>query len=114
MSLHSYCRPGPRDFAFSALLLAAAALLGGPAKAAGQTCDRRVLPRNDTLSVEAAARALTGDKPHDVHVVEACIVGTTTSVTLTTPRGPMLCERLQSTWAKRGGWKCDTPESRRE
>jgi hypothetical protein len=89
-------------------------MAAGPAKAADSGCDRRLLPRNDTLSVEAAARALTGDESHDGHVVEACIVGTTTSVTLTTPRGPMLCERLQSTWAKRGGWKCDTPESRRE
>ncbi len=75
-------------------------------------CDRRILPRNDTLSVEAAARALTGDKAQDIHVSEACIIGTTTSVTLTTPRGPMLCERLQSTWAKRGGWKCDVAEPR--
>lgn len=96
-----------------ALLLAAAALPSAGAGAAEPGCDRRILPRNDTLSVEAAARALTGDKPRDIHVLEACIVGTTTAVTLTTPRGPMLCERLQSTWAKRGGWKCDAPESRR-
>ena len=87
--------------------------MGGRAEAAEHACDRRVLPRADTQAVEAAARALTGDKPQDVRVTEACIVGTTTFVTLATPRGPMLCERLQSTWAKRGGWKCDAPESRR-
>jgi len=101
-----------RQLVFPALLLAAVALLGGRANAAEQTCDRRVLPRNDTLSVEAAARAFIGDKTQGVHVTEACIIGTTTSVTLTTPRGPMRCERLQSTWAKRGGWKCDAPERR--
>ena len=95
-----------------ALLFAAAALLSEPASAAEPTCDKRVLPRADTLSVEAAARAATGDKPEDIHVSEACITGTTTSVTLTTPRGAMICERLQSTWYKRGGWKCDTPRSR--
>jgi hypothetical protein len=100
-------------FALPAMLLAAAALQSPPAGATEQPCDKRILPHNDTLSVESAARALTGDKPHDVHVTEACIIGTTTSVTLTTPRGPLLCERLQSTWAKRGGWKCDTPEPRR-
>lgn len=103
----------PRHFVLTILLFAtAAATLGSPANAAEQSCDKRILPRNDTLSVEAAARALTGGKPHDVHVTEACIIGTTTSVTLATPRGSMLCERLQSTWAKRGGWKCDAPEAR--
>jgi hypothetical protein len=25
----------------------------------------------------------------------------------------MLCERLQSTWYKRGGWKCDAPTTTR-
>jgi hypothetical protein len=96
-----------------ALLLAIAVLLSEPAAAAEQpACDRRVLPRNDTLSVEAAARAATGSKPEDIHVSEACIIGTTTSVTLATPRGEMTCERQQSTWYKRGGWKCDEPRRR--
>jgi hypothetical protein len=101
----------PRSL-IAALLLAivAAALPGTPSNAADQQCDLRILPRADALSVEAAARAVTGDKPQDVHVSEACIVGTTTHVALTTPRGRMRCERLQSTWAKRGGWKCDAPE----
>ena len=82
------------------------------AEGADQTCDRRVLPRNDTLSVEAAARAATGEKPETIHVSEACITGTTTSVILTTPRGEMTCEREPSTWYKRGGWKCDEPRPR--
>jgi hypothetical protein len=83
--------------------------MSAPAEAANPPCDRRILPRADTQSVEAAARTLTGDKPQDIHVSEACIIGTTTSVTLTTPRGQMQCARLQSTWYKRGGWKCDVP-----
>src|SRR5689334_4576615 len=48
-----------------------------------QECDQRILPRPDTLSVEAAARAAT--KLGDVHVQQACIVGTTTAVTLVSP-----------------------------
>ena len=104
----------PRSTTVFALLLAAAALLGVRAYAADGSCDRRVLPRNDTLSAEAAARTALGSKADDVRVTEACIIGTTTHVTLTTPRGPMLCERLQSTWSKRGGWKCDTPAARHD
>ena len=98
-----------RPLALPPLLIAATVLFSAPAAATDQSCDRRLLPRNDTLSVEAAARAATGSKPEDVHVSEACIIGTTTSVTLTTPRGEMTCEREQSTWSKRGGWKCDKP-----
>ena len=97
------------------LLLAAATsvLLSGPARSAEDTCDRRLLPRNDTLSVEAAARAaLGGGKPQEIRVSEACIHGVTTFVTLTTPQGEMLCERERSAWYKRGGWKC-APEPRR-
>lgn len=105
----------PRVLMLPALLFAAAAALpSNPAEGAEPTCDRRLLPSADTRSVEAAARALTGDKPQEVHVSEACIVGTTTAVTLTTPRGEMLCERLQSTWYKRGGWKCDAPTQRHQ
>ena len=66
------------------LLFAAAILLNGPTKAAELPCDRRLLPHNDTLSVEAAARAATGERPNTIHVTEACITGTTTSVILTT------------------------------
>jgi hypothetical protein len=104
----------PRSTIVFALLLAAPALPSGRAEGAESNCDRRVLPRNDTLSAEAAARTAIGSKSDDVHVTEACIVGTTTHVTLTTPRGPLLCERLQGTWSKRGGWKCDTPAPRHD
>jgi hypothetical protein len=100
------------SFALPALLLAATAVLSEPAAAAEHTCDRRILPRNDTLSVEAAARAATGEKPETIRVTEACITGTTTSVTLATPRGEMTCEREPSTWSRRGGWKCDEPRHR--
>ena len=107
----------PRFLALSTLLIAATVLQNSPRAEAAESrpaaCDRRVLPRADTLSVEAAARSAIGEKPENIHVAEACIIGTTTSVTLTTPRGDMSCERLQSTWAKRGGWKCDTPGRRR-
>src|SRR5262245_934732 len=65
-------------------------------RAAAPSCDRRVLPRNDTLSVEAAARRFVGSTADNVHVTEACIQGTTTTVTLTTPTGFMTCERLPS------------------
>ena len=76
-------------------------------------CDKRVLPKNDTLSAEAAARIATEGKLPDLHVSEACIVGTTTSVTLiSNQRWTMTCTRLQSTWAKRGGWACSTPQLR--
>jgi hypothetical protein len=97
-----------------AVLLAAAVLFGVRAESAEAACDRRVLPRADTLSVEAAARATTGEKQENIRVSEACITGTTTSVTLTTPRGEMTCERLQSSWYKRGDWKCDAPAPRRQ
>src|SRR5690349_1394021 len=77
-----------------------------------QECDQRILPRPDTLSVEAAARAAT--KLADVHVQQACIVGTTTAVTLVSPSSgqELKCTRLQSTWSKRGGWACDVPRRR--
>jgi hypothetical protein len=106
----------PRLLALPTLLLAAALLQNGAHANATEphpACDRRILPRADTLSVEAAARSAIGEKPENIHVSEACLIGTATSVTLTTPHGEMTCERLQSTWAKRGGWKCDAPERRR-
>jgi hypothetical protein len=106
-----------RRLALPTLLIAAAVLQNGLRAEAAEprpaACDRRILPRADTLSVEAAARSAIGEKPENIHVSEACLIGTATSVTLTTPHGEMTCERLQSTWAKRGGWKCDAPEQRR-
>jgi hypothetical protein len=77
-----------------------------------QECDQRILPRPDTLSVEAAARAAT--RLADVHVQQACIVGTTTAVTLISPSSgqQLKCIRQQSSWYKRGGWTCDAPRQR--
>jgi hypothetical protein len=106
----------PLRYAFPFLLIAA--------QAHSAPCDKRVLPRNDTLSVEAAARAATHGTLPDIHAQEACILGTTTSVTLIAPnrnasdpaarQWTMICTRDPSTWAKRGGWTCSTPQLRRE
>ncbi len=106
------------------LLLAVAgnALLTKPAHAE-RLCDRRVLPVPDTLSVEAAARNVSEGKLPDIKVYQACIFGTRTSVTLIRPNRDhsgsvrewwsVSCDRQQSTWFKRGGWKCSAPELRR-
>jgi hypothetical protein len=99
------------------LLMACPALFTGPAvEAAIRKCDRRLLPKADTLSVEAAARAATHGELPDIKVEQSCITRTTTSVTLTRPNPTdsgsrreqwrMSCEREPSTWYKRGGWRC--------
>src|SRR5689334_21975781 len=86
-------------------------LLLSMAGAAHAACDERKLHEPDTRAVEAAARQSTGAQLHDFKVQQACIVGTTTSVTLVSARRAeesweITCIRLQSTWSRRGGWKC--------
>jgi hypothetical protein len=111
-----------RKLTLIALLLVAAPMLRPePALSAQRVCDRRVLPTSDTLSVEAAARAVADGKLPDIHVHQACITGTLTSVTLVRPNREgdirewwsVSCDRERSTWFKRGGWKCEAPELRR-
>ncbi len=106
------------------LLIAGPALLPSSAHGAMRRCDARVLPRADTLSVEAAARKATAGKLPDIHVQMSCITNTTTSVSLIRPnptdsssrreQWQMTCDREQSTWYKRGGWQCDSPRLTRD
>lgn len=108
------------------LCLLAFLLVAGPASAlaAIRHCDARVLPRPDTLAVEAAARKATEGKLPDIHVERSCITNTTTSVSLIRPNPTestghreqwvMDCERERSTWYKRGGWDCDRPALTRD
>ena len=67
------------------LIAAAPAMLPSSAAAATRQCDVRILPKPDTLSVEAAARKAADGKLPDIHVQRSCITRTTTSVYLIRP-----------------------------
>jgi len=106
------------------LIAAGSAFLPSSAVAAIRQCDVRVLPRPDTLSVEAAARKAAEGKLQDIHVQRSCLTRNSTSVYLIRPnptgspnrreQWEMSCERQQSTWYKRGGWDCSTPTLTRD
>jgi hypothetical protein len=105
-------------------LSAAPALFPAPVEAAIRKCDRRLLPKADTLAVEAAAREAAHGELPDIRVEQSCITKTTTSVSLVRPNPTdsstrreqwrMDCEREPSTWYKRGGWSCGMPRLRRD
>jgi len=113
-------------FPYKLLLLALLALAANACLLsrgqAGERCDERKLPNADTVSVEAAARKTYGAQLPDLEVHQACIRDTYTSVRLiqynrNEPNRRewwnVDCDREQSTWFRRGGWKCSAPKLRR-